>query len=117
MGYRHQVISDTMVPAYYALPEWFIEKYKEIIDFKRDYWASYTEYKRYGVLSEFNEDVQRVVKELDNLGELSLPEIRLVYFADESDSDNPDISHVTITKDSIIEIRPTLWEEYKYWEE
>ncbi len=105
MGYRHQVISDTMVPESARLPEWFKEKYQGAIDFNRDFWASYTEYKRYGLLSEFDSDVQKVVQELNAF------EIRLVYFADESDSDTPDISHVTITKDAIVEIRANRWEE------
>ena len=105
MGYRHQVISDTMVPQSELLPEWFKEKYCNIIDFNRNFWVSYTEYKRYGILLEFDNDVQKGVKEL------GLPNIRLVYFADESYQENPDISHVSITKDSIIEVRANRWEE------
>jgi hypothetical protein len=105
MGYRHQVISDTMVPKSERLPGWFKDKYEGVVDFDRGFWSSYTEYKRYGVLSEFDTDVQKVVQELEE------SEVRLVYFADESDSESPDISHVSITKDAIVERRASRWEE------
>ena len=105
MGYRHQVISDTLAPKADLLPEWFIEKYEAVIDFDRGFWASKGEHKRYGVLSDFDRDVQKVVQELE------LDKIRLVYFADESSSHHPDISHVTITSDSIVETRAFLWEK------
>ena len=105
MGYRHQVISDTMAPEKDLLPEWFIEKYEALIDFDRGFWASRWEYKRYSSLSCFDRDVQKVVQDLE------LDQIRLVYFADESSSHHPDISHVTITSGSIVETRAFLWEK------
>ena len=105
MGYRHQVISDTMAPNKDLLPEWFIEKYEAVIDFDRRFWASRGEHKRYSALSGFERDVQRVVQELE------LNEIRLIYFADESYSHNPDISHISITSGSIVEVRAFLWEK------
>ena len=110
MGYRHQVISNIMTaPKTKALPEWFKEKYEKIIDFDRNFWAIKTEYIRYGILFpsllEFDDDVQKVVREMN------LDKIKLVYFADESDSNSPDISHVLITKDSITEIKANSWEE------
>tara|TARA_R110002167_G_C12394201_1_gene626230 strand:+ start:381 stop:668 length:288 start_codon:yes stop_codon:yes gene_type:complete len=94
-----------MTPKSERLPEWFKEKYEGVIDFSRDFWASYTEQKRYGLFYDLDNDVQKVVQELNE------SEIRLVYFADESDSENPDISHVSITKDSIVEVRANRWEE------
>ncbi|WP_351122518.1 hypothetical protein [Shewanella sp. T24-MNA-CIBAN-0130] len=97
MGYRHQVISDTMVPDIKNLPKWFLEKYEGIIDFNRDYWASYSEHKRYGVLSALDTDVQKVIQELD------CRSIRLVYFADESGENFPDIIHTAISATEIIE--------------
>ena len=71
--------------------------------FDNGFWCSFTEYKRYGALSELANDTQKVIIEL-NLGS-----VRLVFFADESDTAGPDISHVTITKDEIVEIRPDGW--------
>ena len=105
MGYRHQVISDTLTPKADSLPKWFKERYESVIDFDRDFWASKTEYKRYGILLEFNDDVQKVLQEMN------LDKIRLIYFADESSIFNPDISHVTITKCAIVEIKADRWEE------
>lgn len=104
MGYRHQVISDTMVPSKEKLPEWFAEKYKDVINFENDFWCSYTEYKRYGILEPLHSDIQKVLIELG-----CQDEIRLVYFADESDNDHPDISHVTITTGEVVELRPDVW--------
>ena len=105
MGYRHQVISDTLAPKADSLPKWFRERYEEIIDFDGGFWASRGEYKRYSALSGFERDVQRVVQELE------LGDIRLVYFADESSSHHPDISHITITSESIVETRANFWEK------
>ena len=105
MGYRHQVISDTMAPKADLLPKWFRERYEEIIDFDRRFWASRGEHKRYSALSGFERDVQRVVQELE------LNEIRLIYFADESYSHHPDISHISITSGSIVEIRANFWKK------
>lgn len=105
MGYRHQVISDTMIPKKEYLPEWFTEKYKSWIDFDRDFWASYDEGKRYGIFQELEEDVQQVIKEVKGMDS-----VRLVFFADESDEESPDLTHVTITADKITEIYATAWE-------
>lgn len=107
MGYRHQLISDTMVPSKDSLPKWFVEKYKNTIDFNRDYWASYTEYKQYGEWRELHDDVQKVIQETD------CDDIKLVYFADEGDKNQPDISHVYITENEIVERRPEQWEIYE----
>lgn len=106
MGYRHQVISDTMAPKKEKLPEWFVNKYDGNIDFDRQYWASFTELKRYMALDTFNEDVQKILKELDD-GD----SIKLIYFADESDERSPDVIHAYITADEIVEITPTGWGE------
>jgi hypothetical protein len=105
MGYRHQVISDITVIECKRLPKWFTEKYKKAINFSNDFWVSYTEYKRYGVLKDFNTDVQKVLIE-DGQGK----SIQLVYFADESHATSPDISHIYITAEEIVEMRPTGWE-------
>lgn len=107
MGYRHQVISDTMIPKKESLPEWFVARYEKVIDFDRDFWASHTEYKRYGALGGFEEDVQKVMIEKD------LDEIVLIFFADESDVERPDVSHVTVTQSDIVERRPTDWKADK----
>ena len=103
MGYRHQVISDTMAPKKEQLPAWFLGKYKGLINFDNGFWCSFTELKRYGLFSELESDTQKVVVELD------LVNIRLVFFADESELDHPDIAHVNITKDKIVEIRADGW--------
>ena len=107
MGDRHQVISDTTIPKKEHLPKWFTEKYKDCIDFDRGFWASYGEFKRYGAFKELEKDVQQVIKEVDGMDS-----VRLVFFADESDKESPDLTHVTITADKIIEICATAWEEY-----
>ena len=104
MGYRHQVMSDTMVPSLKSLPTWFCDKYESLIDFDHSFWVSNSEYKRYGLLSEFDKDVQKVL--IERGGRYT---VRLVYFADESDTDDPDIIHTTITSDEIKEIRPREW--------
>lgn len=105
MGYRHQLISDTMIPTKESLPEWFTSKYESHIDFDRDYWASYSEFKRGGTLKDLEIDVQKLMKEINCGGQ-----IRLVFFADESGPDNPDLTHVTITDSAIIEIRAIGWD-------
>lgn len=109
MGYRHQVISDTMVPKKEKLPEWFTEKYEGWIDLDRDFWASYSEGKRYGIFSDLEKDVQQVLKEI-----APTDSIRLVFFSDESDERCPDVTHTTITADKITEIRPEDWVEDNY---
>ena len=103
MGYRHQVISDTMVPKKEQLPSWFLDKYDGLINFDNGFWTSFTEYKRYGALSNLEFDAQKVIVELN------LDNIRLVFFADESDEDRPDISHVNITRDNIVELCADGW--------
>ena len=105
MGYRHQVISDTMTPKKEQLPAWFLDKYENLINFDNGFWCSFTELKRYGAFSDLESDTQKVVNELN------LDEIRLVFFADESDRDSPDISHVHITKGKITEICADGWSE------
>lgn len=108
MGYRHIMVSETLVPNYINLPLWFKEKYKGVVDFDRDYWASYTEYKRYGLLANFEEDVQKVLNELytedSPYKHLYEESIRLIFYADESDDDYPDLSYVVVTKDKIKEV-------------
>jgi len=103
MGYRHQVISDTMVPKREQLPVWFLDKYENLINFGNGFWHSFTEMKRYGAFSELESDTQKIIIEL------GLTNIRLVFFADESDEDHPDISHVNITKNEITEISADGW--------
>lgn len=100
MGYRHQVISDTMVPSKEKLPEWFVEKYEEFIDFDGDYWASRGGYKRYGIFRSLEYDIQKVIAEVEHDRK-----VQLVFFADESIvQGHADVSHVTITADKITEI-------------
>jgi hypothetical protein len=106
MGYRHQVISGLSVPNKSELPGWFLDKYEAVINFDGNYWHSKCEYKRYGILKDFDKDVQKVMVEVLTKGVPWTQEIKLVYFADERESLNPDISHVTITKKSIVEIEP-----------
>lgn len=100
MGYRHIMISDTLVPEEKDLPEWFKEKWKEYVDFSGEYWRTYSEYKLYGPFGEFIKDVQKL---LDS----SEPEFfccdvcQLVFFADEGDAD---VRHVYLRKDKNNEI-------------
>jgi len=103
MGYRYQVISDTMIPKKEQLPVWFLNKYENLINFDNGFWCSFTELKRYGAIAELESDTQKVVVELN------LDNIRLVFFADESDEDHPNIAHVNITKDEIVEISANGW--------
>lgn len=100
MGYRHQVMSDTMAPSFDRLPTWLIEKYQHIIDFNRDFWASTTEYKRYGLLSNFEVDIQKALKEMGDTDP-----VRLIFYADESDDTEPDLTIVRITQNTITEYR------------
>jgi hypothetical protein len=102
MGYRHQLISDTMVPSRDRLPHWFIQKYGTTIDFDGEYWHSYDEHKMYGVWITLPQDVQRVIIDIGH------GDIRLVYFADEGSLRNPDIIHVYIDKHTITE-KLAMW--------
>ena len=110
MGYRHQVMSDSMVPHIDKLPKWFVDKYKRFIDLDHDFWVSHIEYKRYGVLEDFETDIQKVINETNH------PEwgINLVFYADEGGEDQPDISFVHITADKITEKRANTWEIDEY---
>lgn len=107
MGYRHQLMSSIISFKRNDLPQWFLIKYDKIIDFDRDFWVSFYEHKRYGALLDFNNDVFKIVKELE------IDRIELVYFADEGliEDDNPDISHVLITQEGIIEVKGGNWIE------
>jgi hypothetical protein len=96
MGYRHIVISDVHVPKCEEIPKWFEEKYEGVIDFSGNYWKSFNEYKRYGLLRKFEEDVQEVIIEL------GWHDIILVFFSDE---DSLDVSHVTVSSTGIEEVR------------
>jgi len=98
MGYRHQMISDTMIPNK-SLPEWFTEKWKGVSFDSVDYMASHTEVKMYGYWIGFITDVQKVVIEK------KLSSVQLVFFADEGLSmyGRPDIIHYEITEDEIFE--------------
>ena len=104
MGYMHQVISDTMAPKLAVLPGWFVEKYGSIFSFDGTYWASKTERKRYGSLKDLDSDVQRMLREIEPPDALYPRNIRLVYFADESCLDCPDIIHTTINRNEITEL-------------
>jgi len=118
MGYRHQVISDITYLTKDKLPGWFTIKYDKIIDFDRQYWASYGECKRYFALVDFNTDIQKVslvdfntdIQKVLNELELWIT-VRLIYFADESSELLPDVIHTTITADIITEIAPDRWVE------
>lgn len=99
MGYRHQVMSDTMVPKKGLMPDWFYERYEGIINFDGIFWVSNNEYKRNSTLANFEVDIQKALIEIDHPDD-----VRLVFFADESDENQPDISHVTINQSSITEL-------------
>jgi len=103
MGYRHQVMSGTMVPRKDQLPKWFLDKYDNLLNFDNEFWCSFKEVKRYGNFIDLEKDIQKIIIEL------KLDNIRLVFFADESSEEFPDISHVTITTNEIVEIFPDEW--------
>jgi len=106
MGYRHQMISDTMVPSEEMLPKWFTDKYGHIVDFSGSYWRSYDENKRYSPpMCDFEEDIQKILSKANGSS------IRLVYFADEGNEDYPDIIHIHITQESINTLIPSGWVE------
>ena len=109
MGYRHQVMSDSMVPAVDKLPKWFVDKYERFIDFNHGFWVSYVEYKRYGVLKEFETDIQKALQEIKHSWGISI-----VFYADEGGTDQPDIRHVYITTDSITEKVADNWTDCPY---
>ena len=96
MGYYHIMISDVCAPAKDKLPEWFKEKYKSTIDFSGEYWRTFSEYKRYSVLRDIEEDTQKLMQEIDGFNCLNY-----VFFADEG---YLDVSHVHITPNDITEI-------------
>jgi len=106
MGYRHIVISHTLIEE--PAPEWLREKYEGVIDFSGQYWRSYGEYKRYGVLSDFNIDVQKYLIESNFIYEFVL-----IYYADESPNHDPDIIFTVITRAAITERHPTEWQDQK----
>ena len=100
MEYRHQVISGGVKPYRSTLPQWFVASYEALIDFDREYWASYGECKRHDLLEYFDKDVQAMLIEID------FPRaIQLVYFADEGHLICPDIIHATITQEKITGLR------------
>lgn len=98
MGYRHQVMSDTMVPSFDRLPNWLTEKYQNIIDFNRGFWASTTEYKRYGLLKDLEVDIQKALKEMEYTDSIAL-----IFYADESDDREPDLTIARINQNHITE--------------
>ena len=111
MGYRHQVMSDSMVPHTEKLPKWFVDKYSRFINLDHEFWVSHIEYKRYGVLSDFETDIQKVINEIEyNFYD----GVTLVFYADEGGTSHPDICFVHITKDNIIEKRPDEWKINEY---
>ena len=105
MGVRHQVISNVGVPRKWKLPDWFLTKYKRIIDFDKEYWCSITEFGRSYSFDTLEEDIQRVIIELDH------EQIRLVFFTGDSDEEAPEVSHVTITKEATVELCAETWAE------
>ena len=107
MGYRHQVMSDSMVP--HELPKWFVKKYDNIIEFRKSFWVSNNEYKRYGILKDFDTDIQKVLNEISHSWGITL-----VYYADEGGTDQPDIKFVHVTKDSITEKCADNWTSDPY---
>jgi hypothetical protein len=105
MGYRHKFMTCAWVPREDDLPEWFIEKYGCSITYLPHHWVSTMEYKRYDWFSDLEVDIQKVLIQMhphqdDNV------DVRVVFFADESDANDPDISMVVITKDNIMEYEP-----------
>ena len=111
MGYRHQVMSDSMVPAADKLPKWFVEKYERYIDFRKSFWVSNNEYKRYGILADFETDIQKAIQDMNKYHRFG---INLVFYADEGGNDCPDIKFVHIDKDEIIEKYARDWEIADY---
>jgi hypothetical protein len=95
MGYRHNVISDDMVPRKDKLPGWFVTKWGPWMDLDGPYWASYTERKRYQTWAGLDLDIQQLCVELKLLG------IQLVYYASEDGA----IVRTTITPARITEDR------------
>jgi len=109
MGYRHNFISsDLGCPTPDGIPLWFRTKYERSIDFKAYHWCSHLEDKRYIEWRDLETDIQKMLRELHPAGS-DHPTMRLIFFADESDLEFPDVSHVAITKDEIYEMRPTGW--------
>jgi hypothetical protein len=108
------MISDTISPRAEQLPDWFKDKW-QCINFREavDYWVSYTEYKMYGQWIGFVTDVQKV------LNELEWPDyrtIQLVFIADERQFGHPDVIHVEVFKDKIIESHAE-WNSHEWDEE
>ena len=114
MGYRHIMVSDTLVPRGEKLPDWFTDKWKCVNFDAVDYWASNTEFKMYGIWIGFVTDVQQVIKEM------RWPEYRsvqLVFIADERMYGVPDIIHYEIYHNRVIETHPLGWRSHDWNEE
>lgn len=103
-GMLYQVMSCKYVPDVNELPKWFLDAYEPYIELDRQFWVSKSEHKRYGVLKDFEKDIQKVINEIDYKFD-----IRLVYFSDEGSKDMPEVSHVTISKDKIVELSHELF--------
>lgn len=101
MGYRHIVISDTMVPAKDKLPDWFIAKYEDHISFKEKciYWHSKSEGKRHSTFEHYPKDIQKAMTENDLWG--MRRRIELIWFADEGGPNS--LQRTIIMPDDIIE--------------
>ena len=107
MGYRHIMISDTMVPRKEKLPEWFVTKWEGFVDFDRQFWVTHSEYKMYGAMGHFPEDVQKVLQEL----KLMHDQVQLIWFADEGYSGGYPYITTTITPTKITELVLTEFEQ------
>lgn len=106
MGYRHIMISDTMVPKKEDLPEWFVGKWEKVVDFSGSYWRTYDEYKMYMTLASFPEDCQKLLSETDESIVNDLISIQLVFFADEGLTCNGmiDVIHTTVSRRGVKEV-------------
>jgi len=112
MGYRHQVISNINPFFTRELPQWFIEKYEDFIEFDGAYWHSHSEYKKHGPWRDLNTDVQKALQETQGPDKFPL-EVQLVYFADEGEVEDPDIQHVIITAKKITVRMASEWVEQR----
>ena len=93
------MMSESLVPSIEHLPEWFITRYKRVIDFDRDFWTSDSWYPR-DWFKRFEIDVKEALKE-----EEEDEVIRLIYFSDESEIEAPDILYVAIDRVEIKTLR------------
>jgi len=104
MGYRHQIISDTMISGI-KLPKPFIRHWKNAIDFKGNYWKTHSEVKLHlmdGFFGELNEIVR-------NQGET----VSFMCWADESSENHPDVVFVRLGEEKVTVKQADGWVAYE----